>query len=290
MQPLAAGLGELGARRLRRGWPREGSNPTPVTRGVTDAECTSDRTVASSRAQPRTRRGCQQHRQYQHHRLQGRRCAVRGISLVGGAHRPEPRPRQLRARPRHLAQPRPARSSGPAIRSTSQSTATPSWWCRRRAASATPATARCRSTARATSSPAKAMRCSAMPARLFSSRPTIRSASVKTAPSACARATRKPIRRAAPCGWSPSRAPSNCRRTAAAPSRPSAMRSQADQGIARHPGRAREVERERCRRDVAHDRNHTRLHPARDDHATAERPRSADLNKLWKSRVMIERI
>ncbi len=43
------------------------------------------------------------------------------------------------------------RSSRPAIRSTSPSTATPSWWCRRRAASATPATARCRSTPPASS-------------------------------------------------------------------------------------------------------------------------------------------
>ena len=58
------------------------------------------------------------------------------------------RQHQLRARPRHLARPEPGPDpSRPATRSTSRSTATASWWCRRRAASATPATARCRSTA-----------------------------------------------------------------------------------------------------------------------------------------------
>ena len=66
--------------------------------------------------------------------------------------RPQP---QLRAGPRHLARfPARARRSRPATRSTSRSTATASWWCRRRAASATRATARCRSTPPASSSPA----------------------------------------------------------------------------------------------------------------------------------------
>ena len=69
-------------------------------------------------------------------------------------------------RPRHLARHEPGRrSSTPAIRSTSPSTATASWSCRRRTASATPATARCRSTPPASSSPATAIRCSATAAR-----------------------------------------------------------------------------------------------------------------------------
>ena len=69
-------------------------------------------------------------------------------------------------RPRQLDQFRPRRAfSAPAIRSTSPSTATPTSRCRRRAASATPATARFRSARPASSSPAKAIRCSATTAR-----------------------------------------------------------------------------------------------------------------------------
>ena len=95
---------------------------------------------------------------------------VRGISDAGRARTATSsgadRAAELRAGPRHLArlQPGPDRSR-PAIRSTSRSTATASWWCRRRAASATPATARCRSTPPASWSPAKATRCSATAAR-----------------------------------------------------------------------------------------------------------------------------
>ena len=131
----------------------------------------------------------------EHHRLQGRQFGVRGIPDAGRArqrvHRHRPA-HQLRAGPRHLARHEPGRrSSRPAIRSTSPSTATPSWWCRRRAASATRATARCRSTPPASSSPAKAIRCSATPGRSRCSPPTTTSSSARTASSRCAKARRK---------------------------------------------------------------------------------------------------
>ena len=87
--------------------------------------------------------------------LQGRQVAVRGISEVGRARR------QLRAETTaasassRTAAPstisRKAPPSRPRIRWMSRSTATAFWWCRRRPASATPATAACSSTTRASS-------------------------------------------------------------------------------------------------------------------------------------------
>ena len=100
---------------------------------------------------------------------------------------------ELRAGPRDLARFQPGRrSSRPAIRSTSRSTATPSSWCRRRAANATPATARCRSTPPASSSPATATACSATAGRSSSRPPTATSRSTPTARSRCARAATPP--------------------------------------------------------------------------------------------------
>ncbi len=133
---------------------------------------------------------------------------------------PRQRPaRQLRAGPRHLDRFRPGRHR--AHRQSAQrraSTARAIWWCRRRAASATPATARSRPTPPASSSPATAIRCSATAAR-SPSRPAITtSASARTASSPCARARAPRTRSAASCKSSASISRSACRRTAARPS------------------------------------------------------------------------
>ena len=65
----------------------------------------------------------------------------------------------------------------------------------------------------------------------------------------------------------------------------------ADQGIARHPGRDREIERARRRRDVAHDRDHAHLHPDRGDAAAADRPWPAgDRQARRSSELTIEEI
>ena len=162
-----------------------------------------------SGARPRNGRGRQQHREHQHHRLQGRRFAVRGISQLRRARRPDRQPRELRARPRRLARYEPGadrahRQSARCRRSTAKA----SWWCRRRAANATPATARCRSTPPASSSPATAIRCSATAAR---SRLQPNDRQVSDQPrrhdQRARRQRRKSIRCAASFGWSPSTNP-----------------------------------------------------------------------------------
>ena len=61
----------------------------------------------------RARRGREQHRQPQHHRLQGRRRAVRGLCVAQCARRRSVgagQPGELRARPRHLARLQPGRA------------------------------------------------------------------------------------------------------------------------------------------------------------------------------------
>ena len=131
-----------------------------------------------------------------------------------------PQTGQLRAGPRDLARPRqgPLERTGNPLDVAIDGTA--SSRCRRRAASATRATARCRSTTTANSSPAKAIRCSANPARSRFSRTTAASPSAPTAPSACARATTPRLNRsAANSASSAFDKPAACRRTAAAPSR-----------------------------------------------------------------------
>ena len=179
---------------------------------TTDGEYASRRTFAADGARAAARRGRQQHRERQHHRLQGRQVAVRGISELERARRQLRRrrpPRQLRAGPRHLPRPRSGPdASRPTIRSMSPSTATASWWCRRRPASATPATARCRSTTRASSSRWPATRCSAPAARSCSSRPTTTSRSPPTAPiTVLEGVNRTSTRSAASCGSSASPTP-----------------------------------------------------------------------------------
>ena len=130
---------------------------------LTDGERLSRRTVAPDRAPARAGRRREQHREPEHDRLQGRQRRVPRTSDAGRAREPVPRrrpPAQLRAGPRDLARSRArARCSRPAIRSTSRSATTPSSPCRRRAANATRATARCRSTRPASSSPRRACRC-----------------------------------------------------------------------------------------------------------------------------------
>ena len=129
-------------------------------------------------------------------------------------------PGELRAGPRDLARPlRKVRCSRPATRSTSRSAATPSSPCRRRAASATRATARCRSTARASSSPPKACRSSARTGRSCSSRTIATSRSASTARSRCARARTPPTRSAASSSSRASTGRGCCRRTAPRPTR-----------------------------------------------------------------------
>ncbi len=82
-----------------------------------------------------------------------------------------------------------------------------------------------------------------------------------------AKAPPRPTPRAASCASSPSPSRSNCRRTAAAPS----SRGAGDDAAGRRAtathraGRGREIERARRRRDVAHDRDHPRLHAGRHD-------------------------
>ena len=82
---------------------------------------------------------------------------------------------------------------------------------------------------------------------------------------------RKSIRRAASSGWSPSPVRSSCRKTAPARSarQPHAAATGDDRRL--HPGRDREIQRTRRRRDVAHDRDHPQLHPYRGHVATADR-------------------
>ena len=107
-------------------------------------------------------------------------------------HRQRPA-RQLRAGPRHLDRFQPRRD--PAHRQSAQRRhrrQAAISWCRRRAASAIPATARSRSTPPASSSPAKAIRCSATAARSRFSPPTTTSSSARTASSPCARARAPP--------------------------------------------------------------------------------------------------
>ena len=71
------GLGELAVdddrRRLGRAAGRQQGEQA-------DGECPPDRTVAADRARARTRSRREQHREPEHHRLQGRRLGVRGIS------------------------------------------------------------------------------------------------------------------------------------------------------------------------------------------------------------------
>ncbi len=125
---------------------------------------------------------------------------------------------ELRAGPHDLARHGPGHDPDrPATRSMSRSTATACWWCRPRAANATPETARCRSTTPASLSPSAATRSWAKTARSSCSRPTETSSSPRTAPSRSAKASAStPIPRAASCGLSPSPTRSRCRRTAPA--------------------------------------------------------------------------
>ena len=111
-----------------------------------------------------------------------------------------------------------ARSSAPAIRSTSPSTATASSRCRRRAASATRATARCRSTPAGQLVTATATRCSATAGRSCSSRPTARSRSARTAPITVREGNSQADSQRGKLHSSASPIRSSCRRTATAPS------------------------------------------------------------------------
>ena len=156
-----------------------------------------DRTVAADRAAARARRRRQQRRQHQHHRLQGRRLGVRGIPVPTARADAFPaRPaRQLRAGPRHLARHEP----GPdrAHRQSARRRHRRQRLLRRadrRAASATPATARCRSTPPASSSPTKAIAVLGDGGPIVFSRTTATSRSATTARSRAARAPTRPAR------------------------------------------------------------------------------------------------
>ena len=129
-------------------------------------------------------------------------------------------------------------------------------------ASATPATARCRSTPPASSSPATAIRCSATAARSRCSRTTGRSRSATTARSACAKAPRRSIPRAASCGWSPSPTPQRLQKDGGSTFNATAGATPQPATNGR-PGarRDRKIQRARRRRDVAHDRNHPQPTP-----------------------------
>ena len=160
-----------------------------------------------------------------------------------------------------------ARSSRPATRSTSRSTATPSSWCRRRAASATPATARCRSTRSGqlvTSDGdrgARRQRADPVP-----DRPTATSRSIPTARSRCARAPTPPIRRAASCGSCASTQPQQLQKDGADlfARPPASRRSRAGTDVARRCRARSSKSNVRARhRDDAHDRGHAHLHADR---------------------------
>ena len=163
----------------------------------------------------------------------------------------------------------PAPSSAPAIRSTSPSTARAISRCRRRADRATPATARSRSTPPGSSSPATAIRCWAPADRSPSSQRSRRQSSAPPASSPCAKAPAPPTRRAASCNSPVSTGRSMLQKdggsTFLAPAGVNA--DPAPREHARRARRAREIERQRRRRDGAHDRDHPQLlrhrrHPA----------------------------
>ena len=174
-----------------------------------------------------------------------------------------------------------ARSSAPATRSTSPSTATPSWRCRRRAASATPATARCRSTPPASSSPATAIRCWATTARSRSSPPTTTSSSAGDGTITRARRQqRQPTRCAASCSSSPSTNPQQLQKDGSSTfAATGGVHAAAGDDTPRRAGRHREVERAARVAEMApHDRDHPQPTPRSptscSSRATKAQPRS----------------
>ncbi len=188
-------------------------------------------------------------------------------------HRPAP---ELRARPRDLAQfrHRPAQAR-PAIRSTSRSTATPSWSCRRHAASAIRATAslQINATGELVTNErrprARRRRADPVPA----DRQQHLDQSGRHDHGARGRQRRLRLGRAASSGWSAS---SRCRRLlkdgasmfrAPAGAAPQAGRDQR----ARRPGHDRAIQCAPGRRDGAHDRADAHLHADREHVAAGER-------------------
>ena len=187
--PVARLLHFIPCRRLGRGFgmhdgESRGDGVLRCTKGeFTDAECASRRPVAANVAEPRARRHRQQHRQHRHHGLQGRQRRVYGIPDAGRArqrvrHR-QGSPRQLRRRPRHLDRFQPWRDAAhrqsARRRHRRQGLFRGADGARR---SAIPATARCRSTPPASSSPAPAIRCLAPAGRSRFKAPIATSSSV----------------------------------------------------------------------------------------------------------------
>ena len=171
----------------------------------------------------------------------------------------------------HLARPEPGPdASRPAIRSTSPSTARPSWWCRRRSGERYTRNGSLQINATGQLVTTRRLRrCSAKTAR--SQFQTDRQGH-RDQPRRHHRVAASNGTRAASCAWSTSQTPQQLQKDGAnlrgAGRRAAARRAQMSE---RDPGLAREIQRQRRRRNDADDRGHPHLHPGRRHAAAAGR-------------------